>query len=359
MRARRAVILSADEDDRGIWPLRPLRRALAPVANTPLITRQLQALHDAGIREVGIVSDAGLVRMARAAIGEAGLDVTVVHIHPPAKAGPAGRLLAAESFIGDGPFVAEVAGSLTHHDLGRSVERLLRKGLGAFVVLAVPGRRTPQAQAIPLRPGGAQHPADVRGLGQATVASANAFIFGSEVFNAARAAIDAQPDGQVDLTGVIDVLADQPGHVEAVVPTGWSKRVDGVEDLLEVNRLVLSSLSHAEVPGKRLWNRVMGPVAIDETATIESSVLNGPPAIGADAHITDSYVGPYTAIGARAKIDGAEIERSVVFPAASIRSVGSRIDGSVIGAGAQLTRQFTPPRALRLWVGQDAHVWLA
>jgi glucose-1-phosphate thymidylyltransferase len=357
MRARRAVILSADEDDRGIWPLRPLRRALAPVGNTPVVTRQLQALHEAGIREVGIVSDAGLARMARAAIGEAGLDVTLVHIHLPAKAGLAGRLLAAESFIGDGPFIAEVAGSLTRHDLGRSVERLIRKGLAAFVVLAEPGRRMPHA--IPLRAGGTQSPADVRRPGQATVASANAFVFGSEVFNAARVAIDAQPDGQCDLTGVIDVLADKPGQVEAVVPTGWSKRVDGVEDLLEINRLVLSSLSHADVPEKKLWNRIMGPVAIDETATIESSVLNGPLAIAADAHITDSYVGPYTAIGAGAKIDGAEIERSVVFPAASISSMGSRIDGSVIGAGAQLTRQFTPPRALQLWVGQDAHVWLA
>ena len=346
------MILSTDEDDGRIWPLRPLRRALAPVANTPVITRQLQALHDAGIREVGIVSDAGLAKMARAAIGEAGLDVTLVHIHLPATAGLAGGLLAVESFIGDGPFVAEVAGSLTHHDLGRSVERLTRKGLGAFVVLAVPGRRTPQA--IPLRAEGAQGPGGVRRLGQATVASANAFVF-----NAARAAIDAQPEGQVDFTGVLDVLADKPGHVEAVVPTGWSKRVDGVEDLLEINRLVLSSFSHAEVPGKRLGNRIMGPVAIDETATIESSVLNGPLAIGADAHITDSYVGPYTAIWARAKIDGAEIERSVVFPAASISSVGFRIDESVIGAGAQLTREFTPPRALQLWVGQDAHVSLA
>jgi hypothetical protein len=47
------------------------------------------------------------------------LDVNLVHIEPPAEAGPARRLLAAEPFIGDGPFVANVAGSLTHHDLGR------------------------------------------------------------------------------------------------------------------------------------------------------------------------------------------------------------------------------------------------
>ena len=46
---------------------------------------------------------------------------------------------------------------------------------------------------------------------------------------------------------------------------------------------------------------MMGPMVVDETATIETSVLNGPLAIAADAYITDSYVGPYTAIGARAR----------------------------------------------------------
>ena len=59
----------------GLWSLRPLRRELAPVANTPLITLELQALHAAGIREIGMVSDAGLATAARDAVGEAGLDV--------------------------------------------------------------------------------------------------------------------------------------------------------------------------------------------------------------------------------------------------------------------------------------------
>jgi glucose-1-phosphate thymidylyltransferase len=357
MRATRAVILSTDEDDGGIWPLRPLRRALAPVANTPLVTRELQALHDAGIRQVGIVSDAGLARAAREAIDEAGLDVALVHIHPPAAAGLARRLLAAESFIGDGPFIANLTGSLTQHDLGRSVERLVRKRLDAFVVLAESGRRT--RHTILLGDEGAHGAARVQRPQQATFAGANAFVFGSEVFNAARAAIEAEPDRRVDLPEVLDVLAEKPAHVEAVVPTGWSKRVQDVEDLLEINRLVLNSLSPVDVAGKTLWNRIMGPVVVDETATIESSVLNGPLAIAADAHITDSYIGPYTAIGARAQIDGAEIERSVVFPAASVTSVGFRIDGSVIGTGAQLAREFTPPRAVQLWVGQDARVSFA
>ncbi len=357
MRAERGLILSTEEDGGGAWSLGPLRRELAPVANTPLITLELQALHDAGIREIGIVSDARLATAARDAVGVAGLDVDLVHIDPPAEAGLAGRLLAAEPFIGNGPFVANMAGSLTQHDLGRSVDRLVRKGLVALVVLAESGRRSPQA--ILSRGGDAQVAAGERRLGEEMFAGANAFVFGSEIFDAARAAIEAHRNAQVDVTKVLEVLAERPGHVQAVLPTGWSKCVEGVEDLLEINRLVLDALSPAEAPGEISGNRVMGPVVVDETATIESSVLNGPLAIAADAHITDSYVGPYTAIGARARIDGAEIERSLVLPAASISSVGSRIEGSVIGVNARITREFVPPRALQLWVGQDARVSLA
>ena len=103
----------------------------------------------------------------------------------------------------------------------------------------------------------------------------------------------------------------------------------------------------------------MGPAAIDESASIESSVLVGPLAIARDAHIKDSYIGPYSAIGSAATIDGAEIERSVVLPAAYISNVGVRIAGSVIGSSARITRELAPPRTLQLWVGHDARVSLA
>ena len=250
-----------------------------------------------------------------------------------------------------------MAGSLTQHDLGRSVERLVRKGLSALVVLAESGRRLPQA--ILARGGDAQVAAGEQRLGEEAFAGANAFVFGSEIFDAARAAIETQRNPQADVTEVLEVLAEKPGHVQAVLPTGWSLSVEDVEDLLEINRLVLDALSSAEVPGQISGNRLIGPVVVDETATIESSVLNGPLAIAADAYITDSYVGPYTAIEPGGRFDGAEIERSLVLPAASISSVGSRIEGSVIGVNARITREFVPPRALQLWVGQDARVSLA
>lgn len=357
MRATRGLVLATDEKVTGGWPLRSLRRELAPVANDALLMLELRALGGAGVREVGIVGDSALSRAATDLVGEAGLDVHIVHIPEPANGGPTRRLLAAQPFVGDLPFVAELGGSLTEHDRRRSVEHLVRRRLSAVVVLAADWSRT--SQVVPLRRSSAQPTPQGASFAEEVLAGANTFVFSSEIFEATRATIEARAGEEIDIADAVVTLAETRGHVEAVSATGWSKRIEGAEDLLEINRLVLGSLRPRHLPEKFEGSRILGPAAIDESATIESSVLMGPLAIARDAHIKDSYIGPYCAIGSAAKVDGAEIERSVVLPGAWISNVGVRIAGSVIGSGARITRELAPPRALRLWVGQDAHVSLA
>jgi glucose-1-phosphate thymidylyltransferase len=355
MRTTLGVILSSDEHVTGSWPLRSLRRELAPVANNALILLQLQALEEVGVREIGVVGDDALSRAATDLVAESDLDVHIVPIPEPANAGPAGRLLAAEPFVGDRPFVAELGGSLTEHGRRQSVEQLVRKGLRAVVVLATDLSRTPQvtplrrAEALPAPDGGI--------VGEEILADVNTFVFSSSIFEATRAAIEARGGQATDISDAVVFLAEL-GRVEAVAASGWSKRVERVEHLLDLNRLVLGNLPPRDPDERFGGNRVVGPVAIDDSVSIESSVLFGPLAIARDAHIKDSYVGPYTAIGRAASLDGIEIERSIVLPAAQIDNVGVRIAGSVIGASARITRELAPPRALQLWVGQDARVSL-
>jgi glucose-1-phosphate thymidylyltransferase len=354
MRATRGVILSSEEHVTGPWPLRSLRVELAPVANDALLVLQLRALQDAGVREIGIAGDA-LWRAATELGGAVDPGVRLVHIPEPSVPGPARRLLAAEPFVGDSPFIAEIGGSLTEHDRRRSVERFVRNGPCAVVVLATDWSRTPQV--TPLRAAEPAAPPDSGTFGAEVLAGANTFVFGRRIFDATRAAIEAH-GGEVEIADAVVYLAEHD-EVEAVVASGWSKRIEGVEDLLEINRLVLGNLRPRDLSEKFSGSRILGPVAIDESATVESSVLVGPLAIARDAHVQDSYIGPYSAIGSAARIDGAEIERSVVLPAAYISNVGVRIAGSVIGSGARITRDPVPPSALQLWVGNDAHVSLA
>jgi glucose-1-phosphate thymidylyltransferase len=237
------------------------------------------------------------------------------------------------------------------------VDVLVRKRLGAVVVLAADRSRTPEV--VPLRRSDCRTAPNGTSFAENVLSGANTFVFTSEIFDATRAAIEAHGGQEIEITDAVMALAETPGRVEATLATGWSKRVEGVEDLLEINRLVLGAMRPQPLPEKFDGSRILGPAAIDESATIESSVLVGPLTIAPDARIKDSYIGPYSAIGSAASIDGAEIERSLVLPGACISNVGVRIAGSVIGASARITRDLAPPRALRVWVGPDAQVSLA
>jgi hypothetical protein len=73
--------------------------------------------------------------------------------------------------------------------------------------------------------------------------------------------------------------------------------------------------------------------------------------------VTNTYLGPYTSIGAPytsigagAQIESVEIERSIISRGATVMHVGGRLVSSVVGQRAQVIRDFSPARAMRLRV---------
>ncbi len=87
-------------------------------------------------------------------------------------------------------------------------------------------------------------------------------------------------------------------------------------------------------------------------------MIVGPCIIGAGACVTSSYIGPYTSIGVNARIEGAEIERSIILDEARVMYVSGRIEASTVGRRASIFRDFGLPRAMRLHVGEDVEVAL-
>jgi glucose-1-phosphate thymidylyltransferase len=81
--------------------------------------------------------------------------------------------------------------------------------------------------------------------------------------------------------------------------------------------------------------------------------------IGGGAEVLDTFIGPYTSIAADARLEGAELEHSIVLDGGSIHHVGQRIEASLIGSGAVITRDFGMPTAVRLRVGRGSTVTLA
>ena len=154
------------------------------------------------------------------------------------------------------------------------------------------------------------------------------------------------------LRGAGHDLREHPG------PGAWS--YDGTGDgLLEGNRVALDALVGTGTDADVSHARVSGRVVIHPTAVLERALVRGPAWIGPRAVLVDAFVGPYTAIGERVRVQGAEVEHALLMAGASIRHLDRRLEASVVGRDARVTREFSVPANLRVRIGRGAEVALS
>jgi glucose-1-phosphate thymidylyltransferase len=135
---------------------------------------------------------------------------------------------------------------------------------------------------------------------------------------------------------------------------------DAPERLLAGNRRLLDRLPGDDLTGELTGrNELHGRIAIHPTAYVSDCVIAGPVLIDERAVLESSFIGPYTAIGAGAVLRGAEIDNSMVLSAAEIHHPGLRIESSIIGQGARVTRSFQLPRGVHLLLGPGARLDLS
>lgn len=102
-------------------------------------------------------------------------------------------------------------------------------------------------------------------------------------------------------------------------------------------------------------SRVVGRVSLARRAQVKGSTIRGPAVIGEGTVIDNSFIGPYTNIGRKCVIKDAAIEHSVILDGSRITDI-ERLEDSVIGRNASVSRGKRNSHALRLMIGDDAEV---
>jgi glucose-1-phosphate thymidylyltransferase len=334
--------------------------ALQRVANRPIVCHVLEALRRAGVTDIALlvsIAESADLQACVSAEGPAGVDVEYV---PIADGEFEQALTEAARHVGEAACVVHPANGLLTQSLAPLVE-LPREDAPDLVVLV---HRQPQAggsiglaTSRLLRLLGT--PSEDRALELADVC-----LFGP---GSLRNAIGARESlgRELDLVATAERLVQGGGRLSVERVEGWRCNMGAVDDLLELNRIALDSLprASADLAGTApsaggAGNRIEGHVEMHPRACVQSSVIVGPVVVGPGAYVLDSYIGPYTSIGADVRIDGAEVERSIILPGASISHIGGRLVGSVVGRDARIFRDFSLPRALRLNVGDGGEVSL-
>jgi glucose-1-phosphate thymidylyltransferase len=337
--------------------LRPIThtsaKQLVPVANKPVLFYGLEAMAAAGIHEVGII-----VGDTRPAIEEAvgdgsrfGLEVT--YIPQEAPLGLAHAVLIAQDFLGDTPFVMYLGDNLLKEGITPFVERFAASAPDALILLQKVA--DPCAYGIAELNDGAvtrlvEKPAEPR----SDLALVGVYLFTSEVFASVKA-IRPSKRGELEITDAIQHMIERGLRVEPHIVTGWWKDTGKLEDMLEANRLILSTVER-DVRGDVEDSIVEGNVVVGAGTQLRRCTVRGPAVIGAGCVIADSFIGPYTSISDDVTIEHAEIEHSIVLDHSRICNLNARMIDSLVGKNVTIARSESRPVAYRFLVGDSSQI---
>jgi glucose-1-phosphate thymidylyltransferase len=332
----------------------PCGTGLQRVANRPIVCHVLDRLRDAGVREAALVvpmEASTELQMCLAAEGPAEVAVRCFpydHDELPA------ALASAIAFLGEAPCVVHPPDGLLAEPLANYAERLNADGPDLVVLMR---KGSGEIDSIGLATRRLLRLADERSSSVVALGPSGVCLLGPGGLRLAQD-VGWRTDRESDLVTVAERLVANGGALRIEYVEGWLRCTGKPADLLQMNRVVLDELGPQIDPIPGAHNRIEGRVVVHPTASVQSSVLIGPAIVGPGALVVESYIGPYTSIGAHARIEGAEVERSIILAGASIMHVGGRLVASVVGRDARIARDFSLPRAMRLNVGDGGEVVL-
>jgi glucose-1-phosphate thymidylyltransferase len=352
----KGLILSGGRGTR----LRPLTytsaKQLVPVANKPVLFFGIEALVEAGIRDIGIVVGDTQAEI-RAAVGDGSRwKARITYIEQDAPRGLAHAVLISEPFIDGEPFVMYLGDNLLNKGIVPFVDQFIQEQPAAQILLT-PVPDPEMFGVAELQNGKVVRLVEKPKNPVSNLALVGVYMFGPAIFDSVKR-IKPSFRNELEITDAIQDLIDRGLTVTPHLVEGWWKDTGKLEDMLEANRLILETLDR-RVDGKvDEASRIEGKVVIEAGAVVEQSVIRGPAIIGANARIVHAYVGPYTAIMNDVEIRESEIEHSIVLEGSKIHDLGTRVADSLIGKNVKINRIPLKPSAYRFMLGDNSEVWV-
>jgi glucose-1-phosphate thymidylyltransferase len=326
--ARALVLATPDADDRPWSSAGACPKTLMPVASRPVVYHTLDALSGASMREAMLVTLPTCAPAFEAAIGDGGRwGMSIRYTAGSRGLDLCGVLDVARGFVGDEPILVHHADALFNDRLGDELAGFTREGLDALALRI-----------------GEPAPADARAR------QTGCYLLSAGAVSELRTCGEERDP--------LDALRRRGAHVRVLDLPGCLACAGDEASLLCGNRHALERLA-SDVAGELHETEIQGPVVVHPTARLHRSLVRGPAIIGASTTVSDSYIGPYTSIGDGVRIEGTEIEHSIVMDGAHLMHVGVRLETSVIGRRASITRHFRMPNAVRLTIGDGAAVALS
>jgi len=338
--------------------LRPIthtqNKHLIPVANKKILDYALEYVKEAGITDIGIITnkEGTEVKEVYGDGSDFGVDITYIPQESPR--GLADCIRIAEPFIGKEPFVFYLGDNIIVGGINRFVQEYKQNQTSCHLVLSKvpdPGRfGVPEIEddrivKVIEKPDDPPSDFAVTGI----------YIYDSSIFEAVNN-IEPSERGELEISDAHQYLIDNDLEISFSEITGWWKDTGKPNDLIEANRLVLDNINRdlrGELDSESI---IQGRVKVEEGAEVESSHLRGPVTIGKNAKIKNSYIGPYTSINQNSTIRNSEVEFSIIMQNVSICDQKMRIENSIFGKNSEILRSDNKPGANNFIIGENSQI---
>jgi glucose-1-phosphate thymidylyltransferase len=353
----KGLVLSGGQGSR----LRPLTatgaKQLVPVANKPVLYYALEQLVAAGIEDIGIITGDTHPKI-EAAVGDgSAFGAHITYLRQSAPLGLAHAVITAQEFLGDSPFCMFLGDNFLKQGIAGHARQFLQSKADAQILL----KRVPDVSALGVAvlgdDGRVMKLVEKPKTPVSDLAVVGVYFFGPGIHEITPT-LKPSPRGELEITDAIQGLIDAGYVVESsLIDDVWID-TGKKDDMLEANRVVLSTIERRVDGDVDSASQVVGDVVIEPGAKLIDSTVRGPAIIGAGATLRSAYVGPFTAIGERCELDNCEIEHSIVLCDSTIREIGVRIADSLIGKQVVVERSAQRPRSLKLLLGDHSSVGL-
>ncbi|HEU0164330.1 MAG TPA: glucose-1-phosphate thymidylyltransferase, partial [Thermomicrobiales bacterium] len=354
-RSLKGLVLAGGKGSR----LRPLTatgaKQLVPVANKPVLFYALEQMVAAGIEEIGIViGDTGAQVQAATGDGSA-FGARFTYIQQDAPRGLAHALSIGQEFLGDSAFCMYLGDNFLKEGISGHADRFATSNAAGQILLKKVLDVSALGVALLDEDGRVMRLVEKPKTPISDMAVVGVYFFGPEVHQITPN-LKPSARGELEITDAIQGLIDAGYEVDSsVIDDEWID-TGKKDDMLEANRVVLSTIGRSVKGDVDALSAIVGDVIIEAGATIIDSVVRGPAVIGSGARIEHTFVGPFTAIGDRCHLLNCEIEHSIVLQDSIIRNIGTRISDSLIGKEVIVERTEQKPHVMRLLLGDHAQV---
>lgn len=343
--------------------LRPIthtqNKHLIPIANKPILHYAIEAAVEAGITEIGIVTNAESDEVPKAIGDGSKWGIKITYIPQDAPSGLAHVVKISEPFIGKDNFIFYLGDNMVVGGVKKYLDEFQASGANCFLTLA--RVKDPERFGVPEIKGGMIVRVEEKPKKpKSNFAVAGIYIYDNNIFKAVNS-IKPSARGELEISDAHQYLIDHGHKIGFSEITGWWKDTGKPLDLLEANRLILENID-PRVDGDVEVNShsdVAGRVVLQKGCRIVGSKVRGPAIIGEGAVIENSYIGPFTSIGAGTHVMNSEVEYSIVLKDCKILDAGMRIEGSLLGNDVEIVRADGKPRVQRFMIGDQSRVEVA